>query len=89
MIDLIQKYKNWTEKQNRKYYDDYTEYFQPHFRWNAFDTRNDWQPEILREYMYGLMGVGYAWECWSYWMRDKEYYYELPNAFWLELNGNR
>jgi hypothetical protein len=39
--------------------------------------------------MYGLMGVGYAWECWSYWMRDKKYYYELPNAFWLELNGNR
>jgi hypothetical protein len=43
----------------------------------------------LREYMYGWMGVGYAWECWSYLMRDKKYSYELPNAFWLELNGNR
>ena len=88
-MNLLQRYKNWTEKQNSKYCSDYDEWFQPYFAWNPFDTRNDFQPEILREYMYGWIGVGYAWECWSYLMRDKKYSYKLPDAFWYEINGNR
>ena len=88
-MNLLQKYKSWTEKQNRKYQSDYDEWFQPYFSWNLFDTRNDRQPEWLREYMYGWMGVSYAWECWTYWMRDMKYSYLLPSALWLELNGNR
>ena len=49
MTTLLQKYKTYTQKQNSKYYSEYDKWFQPHFKWNPFDDRNDWQPEILRE----------------------------------------
>lgn len=89
MTDLLRNYKNWAYSQNSRHYDEDDEFFQPYFAWNPFDYRNNWQPEWLKEFMCGLSGFGYAWECWTYLMRDKKYSYQLPNAFWLELNGVR
>jgi hypothetical protein len=88
-MNLLQQYKNWTYNLNKRYTSDYDEYFQPYFKWNPFDDRNDWQPEWVRECVYGWIGVGYAFEAYTYLMRDKKYSYPLPNAFWLEINGNR
>lgn len=87
MTNLLQKYKTYTQKLNSKYYHVDDEFFQPYFSWNLFDTRNHRQPEWLAEYMYGWMGVGCTWKCWTYLMRDKKYSYNLPDAFWLELNN--
>lgn len=86
-MNFLQRYKTWTEKQNSKYYSDYDEWFQPCFGWNPFDYRNDWTPEWLEEWVQGFRGVSYAWEAWSYMMRDKKYSYKLPDCFWYELNN--
>jgi hypothetical protein len=36
--------------------------------------------------MFGWIGIGYAFEAWSYLMTNKPYGYKLPDAFWAELN---
>ena len=86
MMNILQKYKNWTRKQYNRYYDDYQ--FCPNFRFNPLDDRNDWvyDNEKLRNFIRGLHSTKYAWEAWSYWMRDMKYSYKLPVAFWNELN---
>ena len=90
-MNLLQRYKSLTYELNKKYYCEYDEWFQPYFSWNPFDTRNDWQPKWLVEYMYGWSNFSYAWEAWSYCVGNKKYPYpyKLPDAFWLELNGIR
>ena len=86
-MNLRQQYKTWTERQYNKYCDYQSWEFAPHFRWNPFDDRNDFSPEWLQDWVSGLRGVSYAWEAWSYLMRDKKYSYQLPDCFWAELNN--
>lgn len=84
--NLLQKYKKWTQKQYNKYYYEYE--FKPNFKWNIFDTNNDWVYDLnkWREFIWGWQSVGYAFEAWTYWMRDMKYQYKLPYAMWSELN---
>lgn len=86
MDNLLQKYKKWTQKQYNKYYYEYE--FKPNFKWNIFDTNNDWVYDLnkWREFIWGWQSVGYAFEAWTYWMRDMKYQYKLPYAMWSELN---
>jgi hypothetical protein len=86
LINLRQRYKNYTQKQYNRHYFEYD--FKPHFKFNIFDTNNEWVYDLekWRNFIMGWQGVGYAWEAWSYWMTDKSYSYKLPNAFWAELN---
>jgi hypothetical protein len=86
LINLRQKYKNWTQKQYNKHYYEYD--FRPYFSWNIFDIDNEWVYDLekWRNFIRGWKSVGYAFETWSYWMTDKPYGYKLPNAFWAELN---
>lgn len=85
-MNLLQRYKNWTQKEYDKYLDWYE--FKPHFKWNPFDVENEWvfDNKKLSGFMFGWISVGYAWESWSYWMRDMKYGYKLPDAMWSELN---
>jgi hypothetical protein len=85
-MNLLQRYKNYTRKQYNKHYFEYD--FKPHFKFNVFDTNNDfvYDNEKWRNFLWGWQGVGNAWEAWSYWMRDKKYSYKLPYAMWSELN---
>lgn len=86
-MNLLQRYKNYTRKQYIRYcYDDV---FEPNFKFNVFDTNNDWVYDLekWREFLWGLQSVANAWEAWSYWMRDKKYSYKLPHAMWAEING--
>jgi hypothetical protein len=86
LINLRQKYKTWTDKSYQKYEDFYD--FKPHFKFNIFDTDNEWvyDNEKWRNFIFGWEGVGYAWEAYTYWMRDMKYSYKLPYAMWSELN---
>jgi hypothetical protein len=86
LINLRQKYKNYTRKQYNRHYFEYD--FKPHFTWNIFDTDNEWVYDNQKWYNFlcGWIGIGYAFEAWSYWMRDKKYSYKLPDAFWTELS---
>ncbi len=85
-MNLLQRYKNYTQKQHNSYC--YDGVFEPNFKFNVFDTNNDWVYDLekWREFLWGWQGVGYAWEAWSCWMRDKKYSYKLPHAFWAEIN---
>jgi len=87
MMNLFQRYKNYTQKEYDKYEDFYE--FKPHFRWNIFDVENSWVYDLekWRNFMFGWIGIGYAFEAWSYLMTDKPYDYKLPDAFWAELNN--
>ncbi len=84
--NLLQRYKNYTRKQYNRYC--YDGDFEPHFRWNPFDTNNDfvYDNEKWRNFIEGWRTVGYAWEAYTYWMRDMKYSYKLPHAMWCELN---
>jgi len=85
-MNLLQRYKNYTHKQYNRYcYDDV---FEPHFKWNIFDTNNDWvyDNKKWRNFIWGWQSVGNAWEAYTYWMRDMKYSYKLPYALWSELN---
>jgi hypothetical protein len=86
LINLRQRYKNSTRKQYNKYYFEYD--FKPNFKWNPFDTNNDFVYDNQKWYNFlcGWIGIGYAFEAWSYLMRDKKYSYKLPDAFWTELS---
>ena len=86
MDNLLQRYKNYTRKQYNRYC--YDGDFEPHFRWNPFDTNNDfvYDLEKWRHFIWGFQNIANAWEAWSYWMRDKKYSYKLPYAVWSELN---
>ena len=86
LINLRQRYKNWTQKQYNKHYFEYD--FKPHYKWNPFDTDNDWvyDNEKWRNFIWGWQSVGYAWEAYTYWMRDMKYSYKLPHAMWAEIN---
>jgi hypothetical protein len=88
MTNLLQKYKNYTQKEYDKYLDFYSYEFTPHFKWNPFDTYNDWvyDNEKWRKFIWGWQSVGYAWEAYTYWMRDMKYSYKLPYAMWSEIN---
>ncbi len=85
-MNLLQRYKNYTQKQYDKYLDFYE--FKPHYKWNPFDTNNTFVYDMKKWYNFlcGWWCVGYAYEAWSYWMTDKSYDYKLPDAFWAELN---
>jgi len=87
LINLRQRYENYTRKQYNKYFFEYD--FKPHFVWNPFDTDNEWVYDLekWRNFIWGWQSVGYAWEAWSYWMRDLKYSYKLPDCFWTEING--
>jgi hypothetical protein len=87
LINLRQRYKNWTQKQYNKHYFEYD--FKPHFTWNIFDTNNDWVYDLekWRNFIWGWQSVGYAWEAYTYWMRDMKYSYKLPDCFWTEINS--
>ena len=86
LVNLLQRYKNYTQKQYNKYFFEYD--FKPHFKWNPFDTYNEWVYDLekWRNFIWGWQSVGYAFEAWSYWMRDLKYSYKLPYAFWTEIN---
>jgi len=86
LINLRQRYKNYTRKQYNKYYYEYD--FKPNFKWNPFDTNNDFvfDNEKWYNFLCGWQGMGYAFEAWTYWMRDMNYSYKLPYVFWAELN---
>jgi hypothetical protein len=86
LINLRQRYKNYTQKQYNMHYFEYD--FKPHFKFNPFDTNNDfvYDNEKWRNFIWGWQSVGYAWEAWSYWMRDLKYSYKLPHAMWAEIN---
>ena len=86
LINLRQRYENYTRKEYNKHFFEYD--FKPHFKFNIFDTDNDWvyDNEKWRNFIWGWMSVGYAFEAWSYWMRDMKYSYKLPYAFWAEIN---
>ena len=92
MNTILDKYKRWVAKLNQKQrFDVYSEYFQPYFKYNPFDTRNDFVYDFadgkLREFIWGFQGIGYAWKCWSCLMRDKKYsYFKFPDVFWSEIN---
>ena len=89
MMNLFQRYKNYTEKEYDKYLDFYSYEFKPHFKWNPFDTNNlfVYRNKKWYDFLCGWIGVGYAWEVYTYWMRDMKYSYKLPNAFWTELSN--
>lgn len=84
---LLDQYKRWTRKQYDRYYYEYD--FQPNFKWNPFDTNNEW---VYRnqKWTYFILGWGciaHAWEAWSCLMNGSKYYsYKLPRAFWYELS---
>ena len=84
-MNLLQRYKNYTQKEYDKYLDFYE--FKPHYKWNIFDVENSWvyDNEKWRNFIWGWQSIGYAWEAWSYWMRDMKYSYKLPFAFWSEI----
>ena len=95
LINLRQRYKNYTDKQYNKYfYGMYNKYpygvnvFKPNFKWNPFDIHNDWvyDNEKWREFLEGWMSIGCAWEAYTCWMRDMKYSYKLPLAMWAEIN---
>jgi hypothetical protein len=85
-MNLLDRYKNWTRKQYNKYYFEYD--FKPNFKWNPFDTNNDFvfDNEKWYDFLSGWIGVGYAFEAWTYLMRDIKYSYKLPFAFWAEIS---
>ena len=85
-MNLLDRYKRWTRKQYNKYYYEYD--FQPNFKWNPFDTNNDWVYDLekWRHFIWGFQGIANAWGAWSYWTRDMKYSYKLPYAMWSELN---
>ena len=87
MMNLFQRYKNYTQKEYDKYVDFYE--FKPHFKWNPFDIDNEWvyHNKKWRNFIWGWQSVGYAWEAYTYWMRDMKYSYKLPCAMWSEING--
>ena len=87
-MNFLERYKKWSQKQYDKHLDWYD--FKPFYKWNLFDCRNDWVYDLangmIRKFIFGWQGIGYAWEAWSHWMRDMKYSYKLPNAMWDELN---
>jgi hypothetical protein len=91
-MNLLQRYKNWTRKQYDRQLGrwDGDSKFSPNFKWNPFDIDNDWAYDLAggrwREFVWGWQNVGYAWEAWSYWMRDLRYGYKIPYAFWSAVN---
>jgi hypothetical protein len=85
-MNFLKQYKDWTNQSYEKYVDWYD--FKPHFKWNPFDIENEWvyDNEKWRNFIAGWIGVGYAWESYTYWMRGMKYDYKLPDAMWYELN---
>jgi len=85
-MNLLDRYKRWTRKQYNKYYFEYD--FKPNFKWNPFDTNNDFVFDNQKWYNFlcGWQSIGYAFEAWTYWMRDMKYSYKLPYAIWSELS---
>ena len=85
-MNLLDRYKRWTRKQYNKYYFEYD--FKPNFKWNPFDTNNDFvfDNEKWYDFLSGWIGVGYAWESWTSLMRNVNYSHKIPEIFWAEMN---